>query len=119
MELDEEYAPTEEEIEEEESLEPLMMQNAQAWDNFLIMVSDFARPWPQGSPDTDEYSKGRALTYFNNMALVCNDLLRLKPTLRSWVPHIALFICRGAGRKTLCSCAACGEDHHLSLFRVE
>ena len=92
MELDEEYAPTEEEIEEEESLEPLMMQNAQAWDNFLIMVSDFARPWPQGSPDTDEYRKGRALTYFNNMALVCNDLLRLKPTLRSWVPHIALFI---------------------------
>ena len=27
--------------------------------------------------------------------------------------------CRGAGRKTLCSCAACGEDHHLSLFRLD
>ena len=27
--------------------------------------------------------------------------------------------CRGAGRKILSSCAACGEDHHLSLFRLE
>ena len=59
MEEDEEYGPTDEEIEKEEQEEPLMMQNAQAWDNFVDLVAETARPWPQGADDTDTYT-GRA-----------------------------------------------------------
>ena len=92
MDYDPEYAPTEEQVEEEELLEPLMLQNAQAWDNFLNLVRELQRPWPQGATDTDDYRKARAVSYFNCMAPVCSDLLRLKPTLLSWVPHIALFV---------------------------
>ena len=88
-----------------------MMQNAAAWDNFLDMVRESQRPWPQGADDTDEYRKGRALAYFNCTSKVCNDLLRLKPTLLSWVPHIALFIVPRQmvflGDPTRRSCDAC------------
>jgi hypothetical protein len=55
-----------------------------------------ARPiaprWPQGDADTDEYRKGRAVQSFNSGARVANDLLALKPTMLSWVPHITVFI---------------------------
>ena len=57
-------------------------------------------------------------------AWVDRDLLSLDPKEVFWyelrrTPRSLTVGCRGAGRKTLCSCAACGEDHHLSLFRVE
>ena len=54
MEQDDEYAPTEEEIEQEEQEEPLMMENVQAWDNFIALITETSRPWPQGAEDTDD-----------------------------------------------------------------
>ena len=92
MEEDDEYSPTAEDVEQEEQEEPLMMQNAEAWDHFIDLVRETSRPWPQGAEDTDEYRKGRAVAYFNKMALVGKDLLRLKPEMLTWVPHVALFI---------------------------
>ena len=70
----------------------MMMQNAQTWDNFIDLMLEISRPWPQGAEDTEDYRKGRAVAYFNKMALVGKDLLRLKPEMLSWVPHIALNI---------------------------
>ena len=111
MEEDDEYAPTEEEIEQEENEEPLMMQNALAWDNFIALIAETSRPWPQGAADTDDYRKGRALAYFNKMSVVGNDILRLKPEMLTWVPHIALFIVSRQmvtlGDPTRRSCDAC------------
>ena len=92
MEYDEEYGPDEEELAREEAEEPLMCANAQAWDDFLNLVRAIQAPWAEGDDDTDEYRKLRALETFNVTALVCNDLKRLSPTMRTWVPHIALFI---------------------------
>ena len=92
MEYDDEYAPTEEDLEQEEREEPLMMRNAARWDNFLAVVRSIAVPWPQGEQDSREYREGRAVEAFNLMAKVANDLVELKPTLQSWVPHIAVFI---------------------------
>eukprot|EP00966_Prymnesium_polylepis_P015977 368640-Prymnesium_polylepis.1 len=37
MAYNDEYAPTEEELEQEEREEPLMMRNAARWDNFLAL----------------------------------------------------------------------------------
>ena len=111
MDDDPEYAPTAADVAQEELEEPLMMQNAEAWDNFLDMVRETQRPWPQGAADSDDYRKSRALAHFNCMLKVCNDLLRLKPTMLSWVPHIALFIVPRQmvllGDPTRRSCDAC------------
>ena len=59
MEIDEddEYAPTLEEIEEEEREEPTMMQNAEAWDDFLAYVNLVQTPWASPDEDTDVYCK--------------------------------------------------------------
>eukprot|EP00966_Prymnesium_polylepis_P030280 704024-Prymnesium_polylepis.1 len=92
MEDDDEYAVTEEELEQEEREEPLMMLNAARWDNFLELVRAIHKPWPQGEADTTAYREGRAVEAFNLAAKVSNDLMELKPTLQSWVPHIAVFI---------------------------
>ena len=92
MEYDDEYAPTEEELEQEEKEEPIMMQNAARWDNFLALVRSIHVPWPQGEADTTAYREGRAVEAFNLAAKVAHDLMELKPTLLSWVPHVAVFI---------------------------
>ena len=111
MEEDEEYSPTEEDIEREEELEPLMMKNAARWDHFFGLVESISRPWPQGDMDTDEYRKGRAVEVFNLGAQCANDLLELKPTMMSWVPHILVFIVPRQmvflGDPTRRSCDAC------------
>ena len=62
---DAEYAPTLEEIEEEEREEPTMMQNAEAWDDFLAYVNLVQTPWASPDEDTDVYRKMRALQFFN------------------------------------------------------
>ena len=92
MDDDDEYSPTEEDVRREEELEPLMMKNAGRWDHFFALVESISRPWPQGEADTDEYRKGRAVEVFNLGAQCAIDLLELKPTLQSWVPHILVFI---------------------------
>ena len=69
-----------------------MMANAARWDRFLALVAATQAPWPQGEPDSDDYRKGRALELFNLAVPVCHDLKVLKPTGRTWVPHILLFI---------------------------
>jgi hypothetical protein len=92
MDDDDEYSPSPADIAQEEEEEPLMMANAQRWDNFLALVHSLSREWPQGAPDTDDYRKGRAVEAFNVGAVVANDLLELKPTMESWVPHILCFI---------------------------
>ena len=92
MDEDDEYAPTAEDLEQEEREEPLMIQNAGRWDRFLELVHSIHKPWPQGEADTREYRERRAVEAFNLSAKVAHDLLELKPTLESWVPHIAVFI---------------------------
>ena len=92
MDHDPEYVPTAEEIEDEEAEEPLMMSNADKWDRFLDYVRQTSAPWPQGEADTDDYRKGRALEAFSLGAAVANDLLKLKPTMLTWVPHVMVFI---------------------------
>ena len=111
MEDDDEYEPTAEEIATEEDLEPLMMQNAARWDRFIAYVRATQAPWPQGEPDTDDYRKGRAVEAFNLGCEMGNDLIELKPTLMSWVPHILAFIVPRQmvelGDPTRRSCDAC------------
>jgi hypothetical protein len=92
MDDDDEYAPTAEQVMQEEKDEPLMMRDAQRWDNFLALVAASAVEWPQGEADTDAYRKGRAVKHFNIAMVVNNDLHELKPTGISWVPHILGFI---------------------------
>eukprot|EP00966_Prymnesium_polylepis_P276455 6387160-Prymnesium_polylepis.1 len=68
------------------------MTNAGRWDNFLALVRSAHKPWPQGEADTKAYREGRAVEAFSLTVPCCNDLLELKPTLKSWAPHIAQFI---------------------------
>ena len=111
MDDDDEYSPTAEDIEREEQEEPLMMQNAGRWDTFFALVAAISRAWPQGDEDTDEYRKGRALEVFNLGAKCANDILTLKPTMQTWVPHILVFIVPRQmvflGDPTRRSCDAC------------
>lgn len=86
---DDEYEPTPAEIEAESEQEPLMMANAERWDRFLSFVLDVQSPWIS---DTDEYREQRAVSYFNHSMACSRDLLELKPTLQSWVPHISCFV---------------------------
>ena len=111
MEHDDEYAPSAEDIAQEEQEEPLMMRNADRWDRFLSLVRLLQRPWPQGAADTDFLRKERAVEVFNLGARVANDLLALKPTMQTWVPHILVFIVPRQmvllGDPTRRSCDAC------------
>ena len=66
MELDdEECMPTDEEIAEEEELEPLMMANAGRWERFISYVDLYMAPWADEAHDTDLYRKRRAVELFN------------------------------------------------------
>eukprot|EP00316_Scyphosphaera_apsteinii_P016597 CAMPEP_0119316506 /NCGR_PEP_ID=MMETSP1333-20130426/39836_1 /TAXON_ID=418940 /ORGANISM="Scyphosphaera apsteinii, Strain RCC1455" /LENGTH=191 /DNA_ID=CAMNT_0007322169 /DNA_START=52 /DNA_END=623 /DNA_ORIENTATION=+ len=92
MESDDEYEPDEEVLAREEAEESLMVSNAVVWDHFLELVRAIQTPWAEGADDTDEYRKMRALECFNLASQVCNDLKALSPTMKTWVPHILLFI---------------------------
>ena len=81
-----EYEPTEDEVADEANREPLIVLNATRWDRFLSWVRDIELPW---TSDTDEYRRGRALRYANHARAVSRNLYDLKPTMASWVPHIA------------------------------
>jgi len=81
-------ASTEEEVADESAEEQqLLNQNSARWDRFLNWVRDIETPWE--SEDTDEYRKYRAVQYCNGARAVSRDLYALKPTLQSWVPHVA------------------------------
>ena len=77
-------------MEEESELEPTMMEHARYWDNFCALVRDSQEPWDPS--DSDEYREKRAVSAFNHGAQVANDMLKLNPTMQSWVYHILCFI---------------------------
>ena len=104
-----EFEPTAEEVAAEEAEEPLMMSNADKWDQFLAWVRSQQEPW---TSDSDEYREGRSLEYFNYAMGCSRDLIELKPTLKSWVPHVACFI---ASRQI----AWLGEDSSRSADACE
>ena len=81
-----EFEPTAEEIAAEAARAPLISVNAERWDRFLCWVRGIEVPWEE---DTDEYRKSRALQYCNGARVCSRDLYDLKPTMASWVPHIA------------------------------
>ena len=81
-----EFEPTADEIAAEAAQSTLMNLNADRWDHFLSWVRDIEVPWGE---DTDDYRKERALHYCNGARACSRDLLELKPTMASWVPHIA------------------------------
>ena len=66
-----------------------MIEHAQAWDNFLEWVRLIQTPW---ASDSDEYRKSRAVSWFNCARRCSRDLYTLKPTMLTWVPHIASYI---------------------------
>ena len=84
-----EFEPTDAEVDAEAEREPLVILNADRWDRFLSWVRDIEVPWAKEEEDTDEYRRQRALLYCNGARAVSRDLLALKPTMASWVPHIA------------------------------
>ena len=67
--------------------EPLMVRHAEIWDNFLDWVRDIQSPWDPA--DTDAYRQQRAVSWFNHSRRCARDLYSLKPTMKTWVPHIA------------------------------
>ena len=83
------FAPTDEEIQAEEKAEPTMMAHADMWDRFLAWVRNVQEPYER---DDDDYRQKRAVEYFNHSIACSRDLIALKPTLQSWVPHISCFI---------------------------
>ena len=83
---DDPFAPTAEEVAAEAEKPSLLQENAGYWDNFLRWVREIEFPWTE---DTDAYRTQRALMYCNGARRVARDLYTLKPTMKSWVPHIA------------------------------
>ena len=88
-----EFEPTDEEVAAEAALAPLVIVNSERWDRFLEWVRDIEVPWQK--EDTDQYRRMRAVQYCNGVRAVSRDLLDLKPTMASWVPHIACNIVPG------------------------
>ena len=80
------FAPTAEEIESEAQEPTLLRQISTYWDNFLEWTRDIEMAW---TADSDSYRQQRALSYCNRARQCSRDLLALKPTMLSWVPHIA------------------------------
>lgn len=81
-----EFEPTDDDVAREEREEPLLNTNAEKWDRFLEWVRDTEARWES---DTDIYRRERAVQWFNSAQRCSRDLYELKPTLQSWVPHIA------------------------------
>ena len=63
--MDDEYEPNEEELTAEEEEEPLMMQNAARWENFIEYVDLYMKEWADEEHDTDLFRKRRAVELFN------------------------------------------------------
>ena len=84
---DDEFAPDDEEVCAEMSQESLLKTNSCKWDRFLGWTSAIETPWAKD--DTTLYRKFRALEYCNHARGCARDLLALKPTMASWVSHIA------------------------------
>ena len=80
------FAPSDDEVEEERERPSLLQETAGYWDNFLNWVADIETPWLE---DSDAYRRKRALQYCNGARRCSRDLHTLKPTMQSWVPHIA------------------------------
>ena len=87
---DDDYAPTDADLEKERQEEPTMMEHARMWDNFLNWVREIQAPWDP--EDSDAYREQRATTWFMHARKCARDLHTLKPTLQSWVPHIACYV---------------------------
>ena len=83
---DDEFEPTDEEVAAEAAEAPLVATTADRWDRFLNWTRSIEVPW---GDDTDQYRQQRALEYCNHARAVSRDLYALKPTMESWVPHIA------------------------------
>ena len=83
---DDQFEPTPEEVAQEAARVPLLAKNAIRWDEMLQWCRDIETPWAE---DTLEYRKHRAVQYCNGARAVSRALRELKPTLESWVPHIA------------------------------
>ena len=92
MDYDSEYEPDEETLAAEEREESLMLSNADVWDGFLAYVRAIQTRWAEGADDTDLYREMRACEAFNLGIPIVNNLLKLSPTMKTWVPHILLFI---------------------------
>jgi hypothetical protein len=84
-----EFEASAEEVEAEAARMPLIGLNADRWDRFLTWVRGVELPWADEAADTDEYRRVRALQYCNDARACSRDLYDLKPTMASWVPHIA------------------------------
>tara|TARA_B110000046_G_scaffold183516_1_gene219765 strand:+ start:741 stop:1991 length:1251 start_codon:yes stop_codon:yes gene_type:complete len=80
------FAPSDDEIEAESDRPALIMETSDYWDNFLSWVKEIEHPWLE---DSDAYRRNRALLYCNAARCCSRDLHILKPTMQSWVPHIA------------------------------
>ena len=63
--MDDEYEATDEDLDAEAQVEPVMMQNADRWENFLEYVDLYMKPWADEEHDTDIYRKRRAVELFN------------------------------------------------------
>ena len=81
------YKPDDEDIQAEEDADTLLERNAGIWDNFLDWVRDIQSEWDPA--DTDAYREKRAVSWFNHARRCSRDLYQLKPTMQTWVPHIA------------------------------
>ena len=109
---DDPYAPSPEDLAAEAALEPLMVQSAEYWDNFLEWVRDIQTTW---TSDTDEYRETRAVSWFNHSRQCGRDIHALKPTMKSWVPHVACYVVTrqivamgDPGRRSADSCESFG-----------
>ena len=111
MAADDEFAPTPEELAAEAKCDSVLEANGDRWDRFLAYVDVYQKEWASEASDTDTFRKRRAVELFNAGALVATDLLELKPTMETWVPHIAAFIVPRQvlelGDPTRRSCDAC------------
>lgn len=67
-----------------------MLKHAEYWDHFLDWVHEIQSGWDES--DTDAYRKQRATSWFNHARQCSRDLRALKPTMMSWVPHIACYV---------------------------
>ena len=80
------FAPTAQEVQNEMEQPSLIDELAGYWDNYLDWMRVVEEPW---TDDSDEYRKQRALAYANGARTCARDLLHLRPTMKTWVPHIA------------------------------
>jgi hypothetical protein len=118
MDVGGEFAPTEDEVAVEEQQESLLTTTSRDWDHFLNWTRDIETPW---TDDSDQYRRQRALSYVNLARHCARSLHRLKPTMLSWVPHIACNIVPRQivefGDPTRCAADAC-ESYGACCKRV-